>query len=770
MFVRVFCGLAGLILLMGATPPSGPAIESVQWRSNSQEKEIASFLTPEEKLAELTRDATSRHILVKLGEIPNDVKRTELKRLGLDLLKYVGDKTYFATIHSERVNIQELVFESALTDARSIRRYQRTAPSLLLQNIPDWTIAGTTADGGVIAATNILFQPDVELEAKAAEIALLYDAVIVDMLHTLNGCVMEIPTRHLEALGEDDEVLWIEPPLPQLGANNDGARALAECNLAQAPPYDLDGSGINVMMYDIGRVRGAHVDLAGRVTNKLSGTISDHSTHVAGTIGGTGTVSEGLYAGMAPNVRIFAYWYELPNPLPELLYYQNPANIEWAYDDAINNASVDDIADIANNSVGSNVALNGLDCEIEGNYGVTSALIDSIVRGGLGIPFRVVWSAGNERMGPENVPGACGTDYYTVPPPAGNKNAITVGAVYSDDDAMTTFSSWGPTDDGRIKPDVVAPGSENSPPEGETCPALGSPISIDPGCGICSCTGPNAQGYGVMRGTSMATPVVTGGLTLLLQDFQAHFPDRSLPRNSTLKAFLAQTAADGGNPGPDYQFGFGSVRIRRAIDFMRLDQFLERQVDQGESYVVYFVVESGDEEIELTLAWDDSPSAPNIVNNLVNDLDLRLFDPSGGRHYPWTLNPDDPAANAVRTQADHINNIEQVWIDNPMVGMWRAEVVGYSIPEGPQPFSLCSSHGMQPYYVTQAISRTWTICNSGAGDLDCDCIVDLSDLAQLLAHWGGTNNAFFEGDTDLDGDVDLSDLIDLLEVYSQTCE
>jgi hypothetical protein len=197
---------------------------------------------------------------------------------------------------------------------------------------------------------------------------------------------------------------------------------------------------------------------------------------------------------------------------------------------------------------------------------------------------------------------------------------------------------------------------------------------------------------------------------------------------------------------------------------------LERQVDQGESYVVYLVVEPGDDEVKLTLAWDDPPSAPNIVNNLVNDLDIRVFDPAGQRHYPWTLNPNDPEANAVRTQADRINNIEQVWTSAPAPGIWRVEVAGYAVPEGPQTFSLCSSHPMQPYYATQAFSRTWTVCNSSGADLNCNCLVDLDDLAQLLGHWGGTDSAFFEGDTDIDGDIDLDDLGDLLELYAQSCE
>ncbi|MDP6415134.1 MAG: S8 family serine peptidase, partial [Gammaproteobacteria bacterium] len=391
-----------------------------------------------------------------------------------------------------------------------------------------------------------------------------------------------------------------------------------------------------------------------------------HPTHVAGTIGGDGSGSSGLYCGMAPNVLMQSYGFEYDGTGTFL--YTNPGDIEADYNEAINTYG----AEISNNSIGTNVASNGFPCEWEGDYGATSMLIDAIVRGSLGAPMRIIWANGNERGG-----GRCGSLYNTTAPPACAKNHITVGALNSNDDSMTSFSSWGPTDDGRIKPDVSAPGCQSDGDGGVTS-------TWDDG------------GYGTICGTSMAAPAVCGLSALILEDFKALYPGEPLPRNSTLKILLAHNAADLGNTGPDYKFGYGSVRVKNTIDFMRAGSFLEDSVDQGEDKVFFVYVSPGASFLKATLAWDDPPGAINTIPELVNDLDIVAISPNGVTiHYPWTLDPADGDAPAVRTQADCTNNIEQVVVDNPESGVWTIRVRGYSVPSGPQVFSLAATPGMQ---------------------------------------------------------------------------
>jgi len=745
---------AMLVGVMGAVA----AQARIEWRSGAAEIERTDPAAMVVAVQSLAARPDARHVTVQFETLPTMEIRAELESLGLVLLGYLGDRTYFAALDIQMLDADALAASGVLTAVRSIETEWKLHPALAAGEIPPWAIVDRRSAENSVVAAYVLFHADVALVPDAVVLCEKYAGKVRAVLHAAHGCVIEAPVSALLALAGEDAVLWVEPPLPLLSPTNDSNRQLVQADQANAPPYDLDGAGVSVLIYDAGTARVAHEDFGGRLTKQDDTPRQEHSTHVAGTIGGDGSASGGLYAGMAPGVTMESYGLQFSYGGSFL--YMNSGDLEDDFADAINNHGVH----IANCSLGSNVAQYGFPCEWEGNYGATSAAIDSIIVGAFGDPFRIVWSNGNERAY-----GTCGSFYGTIAPPAGAKNHISVGAVNSNDDSMTYFSSWGPTDDGRIKPDVVAPGCETEPEAGHVC-GESSP-ETDPGCGVISCSAEDNQAYAVMCGASMAAPTVTGSLALLLQDFQIQYPERPLPLNSTLKALLAHTAADLGAPGPDYQHGYGSVRIRDAIDLMRQDQFVEQSLEHGGAAERYIRVDSSDSLLTLTLAWDDQPALPNVTPALVNDVDLRVFDPLDARHYPWTLNPDDPAANATQTTDDRVNNVEQVQVQNPEPGLWRVEVFGHAIPQGPQSFSLCSSHPLHSHGITQAISRAWTVCQSFEGDLDCDCSVNLNDLARMLGFWGATAGGFYdEGDIDLDGDLDFDDLATLLAMYGSLCE
>ena len=106
-----------------------------------------------------------------------------------------------------------------------------------------------------------------------------------------------------------------------------------------------------------------------------------------------------------------------------------------------------------------------------------------------------------------------------------------------------------------------------------------------------------------------------------------------------------------------------------------------------------------------------------MTNALVNDLDLHVYDPDGAQYFPWTLDPADPAAAAVRDQADHINNIEQVLVENPVSGLWRVEVYGYDVPQGSQSFSI----GASPHLTMDCDSNNVADDQQIAADPSLDC-------------------------------------------------
>jgi hypothetical protein len=650
------------------------------------------------------QDSGARHLIVQFEEPVTTPVRQQLESAGLHLLAYLGDNAFFAGLVGQQVDEAALTRVSTLRAAVEIESSWKLHPTLLRGDIPDWAVLSPKASrgaGATMVAVCVLFHPDVALDSGALPLCLQHGATVRSLLRSVNGAVLELPLDQLAALAAEDAVQWIEPPLPSLSAVNDDVRARTGADFVQEPPYNLDGSGVTVLVYDAGTGDATHPDFGGRLhVRDDSGTIS-HSTHVSGTIGGDGTQSAGVWRGMAPAVTIESYGFQQEGGLHEGFLYTDPGDIEQDYGEAINVYG----ADVANNSIGTNTAYNGFPCDWEGDYGVTDTVIDAIVRGSFGAPFRIVWAAGNERAS-----GRCGSNYHTTAPPANAKNQIAVGALNSNDDSITYFTSWGPADDGRLKPDIAAPGCQS-----------------DGDWGVTSCNA--GGGYITMCGTSMASPTVCGLSALLLQDYRNQFPGRPDFRNSTLKVLLAHTAVDLGNPGPDYQFGYGSVRIQQSVDFLRSGNFLEGTLAQGETVSVLVLVNPGDPQLKVTLAWDDVPGTPNVSPALVNDLDLRVFDAAQNQYFPWTLDPDNPGAPAVRTQPDHVNNIEQVVIDLPAPGAYRVEVYGYSVPSGPQPFSLgasptlvaCSSQGVI------SLDRAAYACQSTARIEVVDCDLNTDD-------------------------------------------
>ena len=659
-------------VLFGSVGAVQAADDAIPWRSGPANLARADRATLAESVADLAKRDGARHVVIQFAKPLKADERVKLREAGVTMLRYLGKNAFFAAFGDqvgkagEGVDVAAIVGLPYVSAIAGIDRAWKLHPLVEKGDAPQHAIVGTDKHGGDIVALYVVFHADVDLMREATATVSRHEAVVRDRLESIGGMVIELPAANVNALADEDSVQWMEWPLPRMETRNDSCRAISEADTVQAAPYNLDGSGVSVLVYDGGTALDTHPDFGGRLTVRDSSGLDEHPTHVSGTIGGDGSDSGGTYRGMAPGVTIESYGYE--DDYTGIFLYSNPGDIEDDYNEAIHTYGVD----ISNNSIGTNTAPNGFPCEITGDYGVTSQLIDTIVRGDgsnpyFNEPFRVVWANGNERQTTR-----CGDTYFTTAPPACAKNHITVGALNSDDDSMTSFSSWGPTDDYRIKPDIAGPGCQSDDDYGVTSTSA-------------------YGGYSTHCGTSMAAPAVTGLAALLIEDFRVQYPSAGLFRNSMLKAFLAHNAEDVGNTGPDYQTGYGSVRIQQTIDFVRNGGFEEQSIDQGEVYVFLVEVDPGDTELKVTMAWDDVPGTPNVTPALVNDLDLRVYDPSSQRHYPWTLDGGSPADPAVRTQEDHINNIEQVYVASPAPGIWRVEVYGYSVPQGPQPVSLCAS-------------------------------------------------------------------------------
>ena len=654
---RTVCLAASLLLLVSALAMAGEP--TVPWKNGAAP--VANVSLPAVQAAVDAAADGRTHVVVQFERVPNQTQRDALATSGVQLLGYVGEGAYFATIDANMAAATGIAAVPGLRGVEPMTAEHRLHPMLASSQIPEHAVVDSLSDGRRLIALYVIFQTDVAYQTSV-ELVQSLGGTVIDYIGRLNGLVVEVPEDTISTLADSDAVQWIEPPLPRLTGMNDQVREATQADELQDTPYELDGSGVTVLVYDGGIARESHVDFEGRLIPFDTSALNSHATHVAGTIGGAG-VADSRYRGVAPGVTILSCGLDgvgSDSPL-----YNNPGDMEADY-----NAAIEAGAMLANTSLGTNVEANGFDCAWQGDYGVTAALIDEMVAGKFGEPFRIVWAASNERSGSRCDVEGYG-DYYSISPPAGAKNQICVGAVNSDDESMTTFSGWGPTDDGRLKPDVCAPG----------CQTAGD-------YAITSCSSSGDMNYTRLCGTSMASPAVCGLAALLLEDYQQQYVGQPLPRNSTLRALLVHTAVDLGTVGPDYCFGYGTVRGRDAVDLMRTAQFCEKFVDQDGRYTETVTVDPNDAELKVTLTWDDVPAAPNAEVTLVNDLDLVVTGPDGTQYYPWTLDPLAPDQPAVRTQADHINNIEQVLVENPAAGEWTIEVVGHNVPDGPQHFSL----------------------------------------------------------------------------------
>jgi hypothetical protein len=608
--------------------------------------------------------AGGRHVLVQLTRIPNAGERGELAARGLALLHYIPNRGYLASV--EQGAAEDPVIGEWVGWSAPIPLADKTSEEIRLGITPPYAVL---ADGR-LALVIYTFS---DVSESAARLALSEaGAEILQFLPEFDRYEAHVPPARLTEVIALDEVRWVRCVSPPPVDDVDGARYNHKVDEIQAAPYNLSGVNVDIGQCDSGNPDMTHDDLQGRITRvQVLGT-SDHATHVAGIAMGDGTLSEACggtalqWRGMATAAEIYS-WGSGGN-------YLAPYNI------AINTYDIE----LATNSWGWLVSSTQGNCYLYGNYSNGAPEHDQIITGLHGKRISIFFSAGNERTDCD-CGMSCTSPYinYTCirPPGATSKNTITVGSKPSNRGDVSDFSSWGPMDDGRLKPEIVASGDElfPSPDAGITAPVPGDT-------------------YGVKSGTSMSTPVGAGCAALFIEDFRALTAQDPAP--ATIKAHFVHTASDLDNdtivyltPGPDFASGYGVLKMNNCIDQLRTGNWVEDSLDNGESDFYSLYVPGDATEVKITLAWDDEAGAQNANPALVNDLDLVVTDPDATRHYPWTLDPGNPGDPAVRTQEDHINPLEQVFVDDALVeGQWTIEVRGTTVPDGPQPYSLVFSH------------------------------------------------------------------------------
>lgn len=633
------------------------------------------------------------HVIIQFVDIPNEDERQALEKNNVTILNYVPEYAYIASLTSAAVeNIANLPDVRAIVP---ILPEDKISSHIKNNEFGVWALFPNN-----MVYVFIEFFEDVSLD-DAEMLVQSYNGQIIGRISAVNALSVFLPIDQINAIANEDIVAWIQQATPPFSEGNDGARAALNVNTVQAPPYNLNGSGVTVFVYDGGLVDDTHDDFGTRVTHGEVGTLKDHATHCAGTCCGAGTLSGGRLRGMSTNASIYSRFFECD----PYCFYNSTDGMQVDFQAAINHG-----VDLATLSIISNIYKNNYPCSWEGDYELSSQLYDQIITGSLGQRIISIQCSGNERS--RNAP--CG-HYGTIPQPTTGKNNIAVGATNTNDKSMTDFSSWGPTDDGRLKPDVVGPGCQVGGDEG-----INSTVVDD--------------SYDVMCGCSMATPAVAGTVGLMLEEMRTLRGDPNyLAWPSTIKAILVQTAIDLNNTGPDYTTGYGHVDAKEAIDLIIRDDDLGNElIRQGnvvdneiDTYLIY--VPPGLPELKVTLAWDDPAAAPLSGDDLVNDLDLYLSSPSGINYYAYMLdpaNPNDPATTGWNFR----DNLEQVVVSNPEQGIWQVKVWGWVVT-GTQSYSVvfpyeqiqCGGYIYEDVTLTTDYTCTGTAFRIGNSGITIDC-------------------------------------------------
>ncbi len=505
-----------------------------------------------------------------------------------------------------------------------------------------------------------------------------------------------------------------------IGTTNEGlARSIGADKLQNGSTlgFNLRGTGIKIGVWDGGTVFG-HTDFGTRLIQADAGSFSEHATHVAGTIGSGGLNASAM--GMAPESEISSY--DWNSDLAEMTSRVTPDETSLLF---------------SNHSYGllQGWFFNGTSWQWAGNssispnedwrFGFYTTVARNLDQLAFNAPYySIFWAAGNDRddRGPNGPPqdGNGGSGYDCLAQEATAKNIFSIGAIRKINNydgpqsvVMSDFSNWGPTDDGRIKPDLVTPG-----------------VSI-----LSTVLNNN---YGILGGTSMASPGAAGGL-LLMQELYKKLNGKPM-RSATLKALAIQTAKEAGaNPGPDFSHGWGVLDVEAAAKtvFNRDDKNIfieEKELNNGQIYEKLLSPKAGT-KITITIAWTDpagtvsASSLDPTDKKLVNDLDLRLVDESNTEQFPWAMQTGEANFGNAAIKADNqLDNVEKLEFENAQPRTYKVRVSHKgTLQGGKQSFSIVIKYESNE----EGLQTLYWVGNSG----------QWSDPAKWSATSGGTGGA-----------------------------
>jgi subtilisin family serine protease/translation initiation factor IF-1 len=670
-FLGAFSCFFFSLLIVADFVCTSPAIAADMVPLNSGAVEPSNKTTEEFISAFETTPGPSQHGLATFSRQLTEDDYKSLTEAGLQVLSPFHGTTYRVRVE-KRVNMDALQGRKLTVQLIRLQPQDRVRAEIWRGEFDRYriTLPGETP-------RNYVLNPDGTLNLTVRFHPGIAESEIRRMLKTYGPSlhkqsdttwVATVVLSKLPLLAAEDVVQWLDAGPPPFIPENDHTRAAIMVDPLLQAPWGLTGNGVQVGIFDQG-IAENHPDLAGRVLSPNNSLRNNHGTHVAGIVAGSGSISsssEGTpsqWKGMAPGAQLIEAEIVERTDVPDGVSGLFTGAEVPAHREAIINHGMD----ISNHSYA---------VSYDGVYDAQNQHRDELIRGialdgGIPVPGRLhVYSAGNQGQYPAGrTVGQVG--YFSLTKEL--KNGLIVGAwnlgfginvalVPVTTPQIWDNSSLGPAYDGRIKPDVVAPGKW-----------ITSTCYLQPSVG---CEPPNSQAYGYMTvdGTSMAAAAVTGALALVLEKYTSRY-GATPPLPSSLRAVMIHTATDivdnsvwfcnpdgpssstcpngpghapvKATPGPDFVTGWGLINAEAAVRIVDSRLLLEGSItDQCETKIYYFTVppKGAGTPIRITLAWDDLPADPAAdptgkVAKLINDLDLTVVAPNNvQKHYPWQLN------------------------------------------------------------------------------------------------------------------------------------
>lgn len=610
--------------------------------------------------------------------------KDEVTGTGAVLFDYIPNNAFIVRMElSQKEQVQSLDFVKWTGEYKASYKHELDFGSN--SSLPVTSSAGTDTD-----LILVLFD-EKESEKIEEEIISLGASVVESSGNILH---VSAPRNMINDLAAIEGICWIEEyEVPVV--SNDVAADIVNVNPVH-DNYKLNGTGQIVAVCDMGLDTGVnddtmHPDIRGRIL-KIFDLVGDgaedqngHGTHVTGSVLGNGTLYDGKYKGVAPGAKLV--FQAVANDAGNLTGV--PVDLSGLFQQAYNEGTK-----IHTNSWGYTGD--------SGNYSLVSSQVDTFMWNHP--DMLILFSAGNQGVD-VNKNGV--VDQNSITPPGTSKNCITVGASENNRpslssttwgssygspikedikanniEGMAASSSRGPTDDGRIKPDIVAPGTYIA----STKSSIASSLYSMPGY----------PEYAYSTGTSMSTPLVAGTAALTRQ-YYTDIEKLTSPSAALIKATLINGAHDM-TPGqygtgsyqevqkrPDNSQGWGRVDVENSLfpEYPKVIAYYDNEAGLGTSgswSAKYSYIEAGS-PLRATLVWTDYPASLSSSKALVNDLDLKMSD-STNTYYG-------------NNGPDRVNNVEGVEIKSATDGDYTVTVSGYNIVEPKaqpkQPFALVLS-------------------------------------------------------------------------------